>query len=284
MYIAIDIGGTKTDIGFFGSSDLASRMHLSNFNSLPTYQQQKEKILSEIHKILPKKTPIKGVGLAIPGIVTNNEIEQISNLPDYKDKPFFTDLVDALGTTEIKMIQDSPCAALAEYQYGNIRSFSKIVHLIMGTGLGGTLIEKREKLVLMPFEPCGLIVDVHTPRAHEHCTTLGLLEAYVGGGTVEHFYEKPLATIKDDDSVWEEITDYLAVGINNINCLYKPDIVIIGGGIGEKRKSALRSVISKTSKYDEFVKPCKVEFTSLKGNASLAGALAVLFTKDVKFC
>ena len=139
----------------------------------------------------------------------------------------------------------------------------------------------KDAVEVSPFEPCGMIVDVKEGRAHKFNTTKGLLEAYVAGGTMESYYKKDLATVGDDDPMWHEVSHYLAVGINNIACILKPEIVVIGGGIGQKRKKALAGVAAEVAGYTEFVEPPKVVFTEVDGNSSLIGALAVNFVPNL---
>jgi predicted NBD/HSP70 family sugar kinase len=117
---------------------------------------------------------------------------------------------------------------------------------------------------------------------HKFNKAKGLLEAYVGGGSIGDFYKVDLSTVVDSDKLWEEVTDYLAVGINNISCLLKPQLVVIGGGIGLKRKVALDSVIEKVKKYNEFVESPEVKFTDVQGNSSLIGALGVNFVDNLE--
>lgn len=281
MYIAIDIGGTKIDIGFYKTKNLSS--HLSN-SSLPTNQEfiEAEKaIFSAIEKAI-KKEKIEGIGISFAGIVDKDgNLVQASNIPDWKGKPLNKDL-EVKFKCDVFIVQDSACSGIAELVYGKLKKYKRIVHLIVGTGLGGSFIEVGKNTVTVsPIEPCGMIVDFENGRTHKFNQTTGLLEAYVGGGNIEDFYKLNLAEVKDNDYLWDEITDYLTVGINNLNCILKPDIVVIGGGIGLKRKKALQPVIRKIKKFNEFVEPPKIEFTSVDGNSSLIGALAVNFVPNL---
>lgn len=281
MFVAIDIGGTKTDIGFYETKNLNSLEATSSLKTSQSFKKTEREIFIEISQKIGKNK-IEGIGVSFAGIVDKNgQITQASNIPNFKSKPLKQNLEKEFNTTTF-IIQDSPCSAIAELVYGKINEFSRVVHLIIGTGLGGSFLEiNKDKTIISPIEPCGLIVDVKNGRTHKFNKTTGLLEAYVGGGNIEDFYKSNLADVKDNDPIWNEITDYLAVGINNLNCILKPEVVVIGGGIGLKRKKALQDVVKKVQRFSEFVEPPKIEFTQVEGNSSLVGALAVNFVPNL---
>lgn len=279
MYIAIDIGGTKTEIGFYKSKEIGSLESSRVFSTSQSFDTWLRETFDYIQEFNP--SIIEGVGISFPGVVTpHGQILQGSNIKDFENKPI-RNLFEDKYKTSVHIVQDSTCSAIAELMYGQINSYKRVVHLIMGTGLGGSYISNKNSVIeITPIEACGMVID-YNGRKHEMNKTLGLLEAYVGGGNLEDHYKLSLADIKDVDPIWDEVTDYLAAGINNINCVLKPEIVIIGGGIGVKRKDALSSVVDKIEKYDEFVKPPKIEFTKVEGNSSLIGALAVNFVDNL---
>lgn len=277
MYLVIDIGGTKTEISTFLGQDIGSESNNKTFKTPQDYQKFIE-LLGENYLSLAK---YNSISVSFPGIVSEGKIIQASNLPQYKNKELKFDIAK-LFNTSVSITQDSTCSGIAEYLYGDLKKYNRSVHLILGTGLGGTFLQNYNNLVINPIEPCGLIVDVKEGRKHNFNKTQGLLEAYVGGGAVGSYYDINLADLSDNDDLWNEIVKYLAIGINNLNVLLKPEIVIIGGGIGVKRKNALSKIFEEVSKYDEFVSPTKVEFTKVSGNSSLYGALAINFVDNVE--
>lgn len=274
MLVAIDIGGTKTEIGFYKTKELNSLVDTIVFPTSQDYDVGLQSIIDSINKY---SGDISSIGISLAGIVGDQgNILQVSNIPNYKDKPLKFDLEKAFNTL-VTIVQDSKCSARAEWFYGDIQKYSRIVHLIMGTGLGGSFIQNiNDQPQISPIEPCGLIIDING-RSHSFNKTKGLLEAYVGGGNVGDHYNIDLSKTSSSDKIWNEITDYLVIGLNNINCLLKPDIIIIGGTMGQKRQEELTPVIEKFNSYNEFVEPCKVEFTKVQGNSSLVGAL-----RDIK--
>lgn len=281
MHVVIDIGGTKTEVAFYKTKTLDS---LTDSFVIPTaqdYTNGRATLFAGIKQRLQNKT-VESVGVSFPGIVDPQGTSLwATNLPDYNDKPLKADL-EARFKAETIIMQDAVCSAVAEYMYGDIKQYHKVVHLILGTGLGGTFMQlSKDSVAISPIEPGGMVVDLHA-RPHGFVSAKGLLEAYVGGGNVESFYKVKLADVPDKDKIWDEVTDYLAAGINNLNCLFKPDHIIIGGGIGFKRQAALQPVVKKAAQYAEFVPPTKVAFTKVSGNSSLAGALGASFlTKDL---
>lgn len=280
MYIAIDIGGTKTEIAFFDGKDLSS---LKRSKSIPTsqdYATGRNAIFDTVQELLGDSS-VQSIHVSFPGLLRGTEILQSSNIPDYFDRPLKQQLEERFHVP-VSILQDSICSAIAELVYGDIGRYKRVAYLIMGTGIGGAFVRQTESgTTVSPLETGGMVVNLRDGRSHDLTQTAGILEAYVGGGNVEQFYRKKLSEVADDDVIWSEITDFLAAGINNINVLLMPDVVVVGGGIGLKRQAALKQVIDKVKPYKEFVVPPKIEFTKIDGNSSLIGALASNFIDNL---
>lgn len=279
MFVVIDIGGTKTDIAVFKSRDISSKIKEEQFPTFQSYTEEVSKIKDVISEF--DIQAITSINISLAGIVGyDNTIEQVSNLPDYQGKPLAQDL-NAIFNVNVRIVQDSTCSALCEYLYGDIKKHKKIVHLILGTGLGGTFLDNRNSLTISPIEPGGMIIDKTDAREHEFTELKGILEAYVGGRNIGYHYDTDLSQLPDDHEIWEEVANYLTIGINNIACILKPEIVVIGGGLAIKRQKALSSVQEKINAYHTFVTPPIVEFSQISGNSSLLGALALNFVNNV---
>jgi predicted NBD/HSP70 family sugar kinase len=280
MYLALDIGGTKTEAALFRGKDVASLAKSKKITTPQDYEEGRRAIFHMVDELLVGES-IRAIHVSFPGVIRGTQILQSSNIPDYYDRPLKADL-EQRYKVPVSIMQDSVCSAIAEFVYGDLDSYRKIVYLIMGTGIGGAFIQRSSEGVTMsPLEPGGMVVDFTGARSHPFTQTSGLLEAYVGGGMVETTHKLRLADVPDDDHLWAEIIEYLAAGINNLNCILMPDVVVIGGGIGLKRQVALKPVSDKIQVYKEFVLPPKVEFTKVNGNTSLLGALAANFVSGL---
>lgn len=291
MFVVIDIGGTKTEIGIFKNQELSSRVFSMVYPTPHKYSTAKKKIVDEIKQFVKDIAKIQTISISFPGEVNfDNTILQASNLPDYKSKPLALDL-EKVFNTKVTILQDATCSAISEVIYGDISKYSKVVYLILGTGVGGSLIEKRpiqtsprqiSQTSISPFEPLGMIVALENAIPHVSTGFDGILESYIGGGNIQDYFKIDLSKLEDYDVFWNKFIDYLTIGLNNINTVLKPDAIVIDGGIGQKRRSVFKNLEKKLKNYDDYMKTTpKILFSSINGNTALIGALASNFVEHL---
>ena len=73
----------------------------------------------------------------------------------------------------------------------------------------------------------------------------------------------------------KEYMKYLAAGIANAINMFRPEVVVLGGGIsnrGEKLAEELNEMVKDECFGHTFVKPAKVVIATLKNDAGIIGA------------
>lgn len=291
MYIIVDIGVYKTDVVGFANFKPSSKVFFEQFKTPNKYLSFKKLVTSSIINA-KKVSEIATIVVSFPGILgLNGEIIQASNISDYNNKPLRSDLKEEFGA-KVLMIHDSAASAIAEISEGinGIENFSKILHVCLGSGIGTALIEVAPirlkpipmfRKIVSPLESGGIIMGSEDKRKHEKVNMEGILESYVGGEVLNNRLKKDLAETSDKDNLWNEYTDYLAVGLHNINCILKPELVIIGGKIGSKRAKVLKNTVYKMQKYSDILRNPEIRFTRVKGESKTLGALAMLSLDNV---
>ncbi len=276
MYIAIDVGGTKTAFAKIDKLDKPTISSKETISTPQSYDEALEKISIQIEKS-SKWQKIEGISIALPGTVGNEKIELLTNLPDWNHKPLFNDISKKFNTKVI-MRNDAVATARAERYFGLAKNEIRYLYCIIGTGFGATYVHRvGDKFLELPLEPEYMIVNSHgTHRNHFH--TPGLLGAYATGAVIQ---EKTgihsLASLEDSDPIWNEMVQYLGIGLNNLVTLFKPPVIIFSGGIIVHRKFLLNLLRMELAKYVEYLPQPTLKITEFGDDASLYGAISLLY-------
>ena len=245
--IALDLGGTKTEIILCGENPLEVILK----KRVPTGQDlgyghiltQTIELIQEFRQECEKPPSI---GIGIPGTISPlSGLIKNSNSQCLIGKPFQEDLQQALGQ-KIFMENDANCFALAEATYGAGQGKELVLGVIMGTGMGGGIIHQGK--IWKGASGIGgewghSTVDYQGPKCW--CGRRGCLESYLSGPALEAHYQKisgnpiPLAEIYQKwlagDLIAREVLDEMLMifgeGLANIISSFDPDLVVIGGGV-----------------------------------------------------
>lgn len=190
----------------------------------------------------------------------------------------------------IAVENDGKCAALAEVWKGNLQDVQSGIVLIIGTGIGGGIIHERKLIKGSHFfagEVSYLKTDLKD-NAFMSCFAMkGSTTALVGsvaavkGMKMEDLDgKKVFAMIQEGDkeaiACLEEMCNYLAAGIYNLQCLLDPDRVLIGGGISKQPLlvETIRKQLEKQYEDIPFSIPhAQVDVCAHFNDSNLIGAL-----------
>ncbi len=220
MYLAIDIGGSKT---LWATFSTPGPLHDSvRFETPKTYPDFIAK-LRETYESLPGKADLKACVAGAPGRIDYEKgtVVAFGSLP-WKDEPFQRD-IEAICKLPTLLENDANLAALSEavlIQHG----YKKILYLTVSTGIGGGLILDGKITPAyagmepgqMKFEKNGQITD------WEDITS--------GKAIVKRTGKR--ASELDDPQQWYIVAHDLGLGIWNIIVNVTPDVIILGGGVG----------------------------------------------------
>ncbi len=216
MYLAIDIGGTKTLIALFSRYGRVLRRF-----KFKTAKEAGDFIGDLRQNLLPfQKYKIQAITVAIPGLVQKNYSVKFGNR-NWDEIDIFTP-INELFNCPIFFENDASLATL----YESHRFKGRTVFLTFSTGIGGGVAEKG---MILPesskFEPGHQVYEFDGIRAE--------WEDIAAASAIEKRFKVEYATDIRDKRALEEIGRRIHLGLPDIVAKYKPKNIIIGGPMGK---------------------------------------------------
>lgn len=238
MFLAVDVGGTKTLVARVNNSGTIEETQ--RFPTDPDFSQFAQTLVTTLKKLAT--SDVLGVAVAVPGEVDYEEGTGLvfGNLP-WRNVPITQTVQQAFELPISVLVEnDANTAGLAEARALQPARQS-VVYVTVSTGIGTSLIThnqinphfRRSEGGFMRFERGGQLV---------------IWESFASGHAIFERYGKKAADIPDGDPAWAIIAEDLALGLGNIAALLVPEVIIIGGGVGEhlpKFKSQLDTAMSR---------------------------------------
>lgn len=216
MYLAVDIGGTKTLIALFNRRGRVIRR--LKFKT----SWQKERFLRELSAALAhfSKFKVVAVIVAVPGIVQKNCSVRFGN----RDWGNFAlaDVFKPIFDCPIYFENDANLAAA----YESYRLPGKTVFLTFSTGIGGGIAERGKILTESDeFEPGHKIYSFNNKSAE--------WEDIAACSALERAFHVDSATSLRGKKIMEQIAERVYLGIPDIISRYEPNNIILGGPLGK---------------------------------------------------
>lgn len=242
MYLAVDIGGTKTLVASFtNSGELREQVRFATPKEYPEFLVQLSEMISGLstHKF-------KAACIAIPGMVDRKKGVGVAfgNL-DWKNLPIKKDVKKFLDCPVI-IENDANLAGLSEAD--NVKEdFRKVLYLTVSTGIGsGIIIDDVIDPDFADSEAGQMKVQFQEK--------LQKWESIASGSAIKKRYGKIAAEI-NDQATWKEISHRLAIGINTLIATIQPDVIIFGGGVGTHFKKYHKLLKAELEKYSTPLTP-----------------------------
>ncbi len=219
--------------------------------------------------------PIKGIGLALPGMVdaAHGELRYAPNLR-WHDVPFGSRWSQRFGLPVI-VENNANAGAVGEYYFGAARNVAHFLYLGGGTGIGGGMImdgrifrgrggfagEIGHMTIAAEGELCscgrrGCWETLAGPRAVV-AKYRSRMEPSVGGGVRLDSDEIGFAQLVEAAglgdlvalAVLQDAARYLGIGIANLVNILNPELVVLGGVLGQAG-DLLGPIIKETVKQN----------------------------------
>lgn len=281
-FLCLDIGGTSIKYAVCSEEgQMLDRGKVTIGEDLDTF-------LDQVQQIYEKAGAIEGVACSFPGEVHSQEgvIHGISAIPYIHGCPMRDLLSKRCDTKKVAMLNDANAAALGEAWLGVGKDYKNIAFVIVGSGVGGAVIENGE---LYPGTTMNKAEIGNFPMGGMEAGELLCWSSFTLDKEAKKYSKKhqtavngkelmDLAEAGDQDAAAcvAEFYHYMAVGCVCIQFAYDPEIIAIGGGISENPKimdgirDAYRELVK--GQQQEYLKPTIVACE--KGNdANLLGAL-----------
>ncbi len=256
-----------------------------------------------------KLTDIEAIGMGVPGMIDSAAgVVVASNNLGWQNFEIAKKVSDATGL-RTKIENDANAAALGEMIFGYGGVYKNIILLTLGTGVGGGIIidgkvvsgnrgagaELGHAVIEAGGEPCtcgrrgcletyasatAIIRDTkRAMQAHSESRLweVGSLEA-VNGKTAFDFY----ASDKYAKEVVDSYIEHLACGVTNYANIFRPDAIILGGGVcaqGDALIDPIKKIVSEEIFAGGLGPQVEILVAKLGNDAGSLGAAALVIDR-----
>ena len=311
LAVGIDIGGTSIKGAVVNEFGQPSEMFSIPVIKGDTQEEIIEKVANTLNEYLKEHKfdePISGIGIGIPGSIdAKRGICIYSNNLDWKD-------LDVVGIMKkhfnmpIRITNDANAAALGEAAFGAGKKYPNVIMITLGTGVGGGVVIDNKiyegsdgtgtELGHMIIVKDGVMCT---------CGRRGCLEQYASANALAretkesmdknpdslmHDISKELGKInarvpfiaarrydKAALEVVNEYVEYLGTGICNFCNIFRPDCVVLSGGVSNEGDY----LIDRLTKFCEdnnygfpYSKHCVIKVAELGYMAGIIGAASLI--------
>lgn len=294
-YLAFDIGGSFVKYGIISKDN-----KIINQGKFATPRKSKSEFIENIKNVYNMyENDISGIAISMPGkIDIYNGYAYTAGILSYLQETNIVELFHEFTTLPVAVENDGKCAALAESWFGTLKDVHSGIVMVFGTGVGGGIIINNHlhrghnnisgefsfimngKDALHPesFGQTGSVISLI--RAVERSE--GLLKGSLSGEDVFNMIGS------GNDKAYralEEYCDNIVQHLFNLQHIFDPERIAIGGGISEQAifidclQSRIR-IYSEERPYS-LASPAIVQ-CEFRNNANLLGALANFRINKVK--
>lgn len=277
----VDIGGTSIKFAVMKDDQLEKLEPVKTPQTLEEFYQ----VLTNKVDSMKAQYQITGVGISSPGAVNKKTgvVEGASAIP-YIHNFEIQQALSKRFDLPVSMENDANCAALAELDSGAGRDVSSLLFLIIGTGVGGSVIINHQiwhGAHLFGGEFGFTLVDDKSTLSNL-ATSVGVAQRYnVNSKPITNYSGKEVFDLADhgDTRAQKEVqTMYysLAKGIYNLQYSFDPELIVLGGAVSNnphlipevnKEIEKIRKVVKIASIKPEIV-PCHyTDEANLRGAA-----------------
>lgn len=216
MYLAVDIGGTKTLVALFSKHGRVIRR--VKFKT----SWQKERFVRELTEVLKQFShySLSAVVVAVPGVVQKNCSVKLGN----RDWGNFSlvETMQKLFDCSIYFENDANLASV----YESYRLSGKTVFLTFSTGIGGGIAESGHILPESDnFEPGHKIYTYNGMKAE--------WEDIAASSAIEKAFHIDAATDIRNKEDLIEVAERVYLGLPDVVSKYHPDRIVLGGPLGK---------------------------------------------------
>ena len=243
-FLSIDVGGSAIKYGVI--TDGTTFLYRSQ---IPTPKDTMDHLLDAYRTLYADCEaygPFEGVAISFTASMDGRTGYCFGgSLEKYTKDVNLLEVFQTVFEEPVAVENDGNCGTLAEGRYGSLAGLESAAMIILGSGLGG-----------------GLLSNGHIHRGKRSCSGefsyvfVDMKSAYEGRPDVwaihngfygltlplaaakneppqdgRHFFELAEAGDADALRILKDYTNYLAVWIYNLQCIYAPEKIAIGGGI-----------------------------------------------------
>ena len=291
MKIGIDIGGNHISVAIIEEDKiiniLEEDMQIGKIEDRENFLIGKLK--SMIDEILIKNNrkneEIELIGIAVPGITNNELIIKATNIRIYNFE--ICKELKKYYDTNIQIMNDAKCAAIAEKKIGALKEYKDAVFLTIGTGIGGAVFINGK--LLRPskndaFEIGHMVIDKNGVLCN--CGRKGCFEKYASMQTLkDSIKEAENKTMSVDEiylilkqnklqNIIDNYLEDLSIGLENLINIFEPEAIAFGGSFSMYEGILVKKIEEKMKQRSLILNENMPIFISaeLQNNAGIIGA------------
>ena len=311
-YIGIDVGGMSIKVGVVDEGGNIVKSSAFTTEKVPPVKHI-EKMAETVEELIKnggfKKEEIKGIGVGIPGAVSPRagKVIYAPNI-GWKDVDFCNRL-SALTGLKVFVGNDADVATLGEVYFGAAKNYTNVVMVTVGTGVGGGIVIDKK----LYESPLGMAAELgHTCLVKDGltcgCGRKGCLEQYASAtalirqtkeemlknkksamwnivdGDIEKVngitsFKAAKAGDESGDNVVSGYVAYLTEGLLDFMNIFRPEAIIIGGGISKEGEYLTDKIKAYAEKFSYgYPGSPKIDVVTAKlGNAAgIVGAASLV--------
>ncbi len=229
--IGIDIGGTKISIAILQEGTIEHSIKLKT----PAEGTQEEVVQFIIDGIesLPGYQDAIGIGIGAPGLIDeeNGIIFSVNNIPSWTEVHLKTRLSDHFKKP-VYITNDANCLAIGVKVYGEGKSFSSLVGLSLGTGVGAGIIINGS-LYSGVYAGAGEVGGLPYLDAdfETYCSGKFFKTKYQISG--DEAYKQAMDNDAQSIKMFEELGHHIGNLVKTILYVMAPEAIFIGGSVGK---------------------------------------------------
>ena len=316
-YAGLDLGGTFVKGGIVDDKgNIVAKDKIPTGKDRPYTEIARD--MAALVKSLAKKagvaeSDLKAVGIGSPGTIdSKNGVIVYSNNIRWENVPLASEIEKELSLP-VSVTNDANAAALGESFAGAAKQYPSSIFVTLGTGVGGGIVIDGK--LFEGNRSAGAEIGhmvIHTDGEPCTCGRKGCFEAYASASALVRQTKNAMichpeskmwelcrgnadnadgrtafdGMRKDDETakeVVERYLNYLAEGIANIVNVFRPQAVLIGGGIsaeGEALTLPLQKMVDTKILGHGRYAPVTIRAASLGNDAGLVGA--AMLAKEIK--
>lgn len=309
-YVGIDLGGTFIKGGIVNGLGEILVQDKTPTESEKGAEGVAENIASLAQSLIEKAglsiKEVQGLGMGVPGMIDSEKGEVVYSNNLAWEHFFIKEAVERLTGLPVKIANDANVATLGEVKFGAAKGYQHVIMLTLGTGVGGGIVlngklyegnrsagaELGHSIVVLGGELCtcgcrgcleayasATALIRETKRAMEKDKTSRLWEI----GSLDKVTGKTAFDYAPVDQAAKQVVknylDILGAGIVNFANIFRPEIILLGGGVcaqGESLLQPLKAILKRDLFAGDRGPQVELKIAELGNSAGLLGAAALL--------
>jgi len=253
MRIGVDLGGTKIEAAALGRDGRVLARH-----RVATPAGDYDATLAAVRELVTCIEVATGrqgtVGVGMPGALSPaTGLVKNANSLCLNNRAFDRDLAAALGRP-VRFANDANCFALSEAVDGAAAGAAIVFGVILGTGVGGGIVAHGRLLTGINaiagewgHSPLPWPGDAERPGPPCYCGKRGCIESFLSGPGLAFDHRQATGETADAAGIAERAAagdpgaeaslvryeDRLARSFATVMNLLDPDVIVVGGGVGQ---------------------------------------------------